>query len=699
MAGYGVGGAAASGVQAGFDMGLRMDDAAERKRIAGVAEQRNASLDAERQAQTARTNARQDKIDAENEDDRALKALDTERQDHAFEGAGLAQQYGGPDKIPGDVGSAYATKAGDIGTRRAALLRRKYAPVVEKEQQWARDTASRIQTGQASMDDLSPVDMVRLLQATTRRPVTDFLRAGGTSKVGQGVADTTAGMKTKNQGLVLQGAGVLLSPELQTGLGHTTSDGSEIVRKELYALVPSMPQPGGLRAPAPQGNPVQGLSAALSNVMSNAPPEQPPQEQPPNAVMPVLRVTARHSDGTEVAYMAPVTKGRGTGVDDTVHPGIQLSEAMDQVGKLGALEAWANTPAARTKIEQGLKELGGGANSFLGAYYAMHGDAKALLPPGAEDPTSKKIAAVQKLAKELGIPFADAMRQFDGKTSGGAIQQKLDAIDASGLSDAEKTRATKIALMGGVKGAGVGGGGSSGGSAGTGINANLTHAVKGLSKEQNNALFGERGAVTEGRLDPGKINSKTASIFADAELTSPGTDYAKMSGDIALGRNPTFRTKAIVAETLPSVMRNMVEAGKKLKFSGLKRVGQVQAFIKGELNDPEWVYYMVHRNDALMTIANVMRGIGMSDQAHRAEMEVTAPTMSPDALDAWFKSQMAALQPRLDLNRKITEGGSAAAPRSRESGQPAPPAVGTVQQGYRFKGGNPADKANWERVQ
>jgi len=28
----------------------------------------------------------------------------------------------------------------------------------------------------------------------------------------------------------------------------------------------------------------------------------------------------------------------------------------------------------------------------------------------------------------------------------------------------------------------------------------------------------------------------------------------------------------------------------------------------------------------------------------------------------------------------------------------AAPAVGTIMQGYRFKGGNPADKNNWEKV-
>ena len=34
---------------------------------------------------------------------------------------------------------------------------------------------------------------------------------------------------------------------------------------------------------------------------------------------------------------------------------------------------------------------------------------------------------------------------------------------------------------------------------------------------------------------------------------------------------------------------------------------------------------------------------------------------------------------------------------SKESGANAPK-IGDVQQGYRFKGGNPADQSNWEKV-
>jgi len=189
-------------------------------------------------------------------------------------------------------------------------------------------------------------------------------------------------------------------------------------------------------------------------------------------------------------------------------------------------------------------------------------------------------------------------------------------------------------------------------------NLGLMHGVKSLSEEQNQALFGQDGAVTSGRLDPNRINSRTASIFADAELTNPGTDFSKMSADIALSRNATFRQRAMIAETLPEIMKNMVDQGKKVDFNDVKIIGRMQAWVKDQTNDPELTQYMSQRNDALMTIAGVMRGVGMTDQAHRAETEVAAPTMSPAALDGWLKGQMLSLQPRLNLNRKITRDGA-----------------------------------------
>jgi hypothetical protein len=49
------------------------------------------------------------------------------------------------------------------------------------------------------------------------------------------------------------------------------------------------------------------------------------------------------------------------------------------------------------------------------------------------------------------------------------------------------------------------------------------------------------------------------------------------------------------------------------------------------------------------------------------------------------------------LIQRELQGAGSRPPAPAPSNQPAPP-VGTVMQGYRFKGGNPADKNNWEKV-
>ncbi|KAF3997553.1 hypothetical protein [Glaciimonas immobilis] len=174
-----------------------------------------------------------------------------------------------------------------------------------------------------------------------------------------------------------------------------------------------------------------------------------------------------------------------------------------------------------------------------------------------------------------------------------------------------------------------------------------------LSEAQNEALFGVNGAVAQGKIDPNRINSRTDRMFADAFIKNPNADFAKISADINLSRNPGFRQKAMTAEVLPEIMQNMVDSGKKIGFSDIKTIGKMQAWVKGETNDPDMTEYMVQRNDALMTIAGVMRGAGMTDMAHHAETEVSSPTMSPAALDAWMKGQMKSLEPRLKLNREI----------------------------------------------
>lgn len=165
-------------------------------------------------------------------------------------------------------------------------------------------------------------------------------------------------------------------------------------------------------------------------------------------------------------------------------------------------------------------------------------------------------------------------------------------------------------------------------------------------------------AIAEGRLDPSRVNSRTAAIFAGIEQRNPGTiNFNRLTADAALQRNATFQQKAMTMETLPTIMSHMTALGKKIGYSDNRTAGKVQQFMNGEFNDPDYAEYTSVRNDALMNIANVMRGVGMSDQAHRAEMEAAAPTMSPLALDGWLKGQMSSIQPRLDQQRRVTHLG------------------------------------------
>lgn len=161
-------------------------------------------------------------------------------------------------------------------------------------------------------------------------------------------------------------------------------------------------------------------------------------------------------------------------------------------------------------------------------------------------------------------------------------------------------------------------------------------------------------AIADGRLDPARVNSRTAAIFGELESRNPGkTNFNRLTADAVLQRNAGFQQKAITQEALPTLMQHVTSLGKEIGYSDWRTVGKMQQFMNGETNDPKYAEYMAVRNDVLMSIANTMRGVGMSDQAHRAEIEAAAPTMSPLALDGWLKGQMSSLKPRLDQVRRV----------------------------------------------
>ena len=53
-----------------------------------------------------------------------------------------------------------------------------------------------------------------------------------------------------------------------------------------------------------------------------------------------------------------------------------------------------------------------------------------------------------------------------------------------------------------------------------------------LTPEQNDALFGENGAVASGKINPNRINSRNAKMWADAFLRNPNADPVKVAQDV-----------------------------------------------------------------------------------------------------------------------------------------------------------------------
>lgn len=206
-------------------------------------------------------------------------------------------------------------------------------------------------------------------------------------------------------------------------------------------------------------------------------------------------------------------------------------------------------------------------------------------------------------------------------------------------------------------------------------------AMAQLPPDQATAL---QKAVAEGRLDPTRINSRTAPILAAMEMNDPGNvNFNRLHADAALQANPTFQQKAMSVDMLPGLLSHVTNLGKKLNggagYSDLKTVGQMQQFMNGQLNDPDYTEYMTARNDTLLRLAGVMRGVGMSDQAHTAEVQAMAPTLAPYALDAWLKGQMSVVTPLLERQNKIThlgEKGAGTAPLNAPT--PAPGAAPAV---------------------
>lgn len=113
--------------------------------------------------------------------------------------------------------------------------------------------------------------------------------------------------------------------------------------------------------------------------------------------------------------------------------------------------------------------------------------------------------------------------------------------------------------------------------------------------------------------------------------------------------------------------------------------------------------------DAQLFLSNIssMKGMGALSNAEGAKVSAAAGAIKPGMSEKAFLDNITGIQAalkkakeRIDSGKLINPDGSPQAPDAKAGAAKPPqgPKVGTVENGYRYKGGNPASPSNWVKV-
>ena len=96
-------------------------------------------------------------------------------------------------------------------------------------------------------------------------------------------------------------------------------------------------------------------------------------------------------------------------------------------------------------------------------------------------------------------------------------------------------------------------------------------------------------------------------------------------------------------EAAYGLLDDLKATSKKLDYSPARFVAEIDRFIKGQSNDPILTEYMTQRADALFVLGNALKQNGLTDKSIEVEEEAATPTLSPQAFEAWYNTQLRAL--------------------------------------------------------
>jgi hypothetical protein len=194
--------------------------------------------------------------------------------------------------------------------------------------------------------------------------------------------------------------------------------------------------------------------------------------------------------------------------------------------------------------------------------------------------------------------------------------------------------------------------------------------INGLSDAESEALS---RAIDNG-LDPYKVNSRTAKIYAQQEMKTPGRAWNALGAQAAFERNSgVMNTKALL-NTIDPLLGKLEKAGSILGNSTLPGFNRAANFLKEATGRPDIVGFNNLRDDVVAEVERGLMGSGvLSDSKYQRAMKNINSAQSVPQLKAAIANTRIVIQARLESlakgpNAKPTQGGAAMYAKNPKTG-------------------------------
>ncbi|KAB0668938.1 hypothetical protein F6V30_13960 [Oryzomonas sagensis] len=169
--------------------------------------------------------------------------------------------------------------------------------------------------------------------------------------------------------------------------------------------------------------------------------------------------------------------------------------------------------------------------------------------------------------------------------------------------------------------------------------------INGLSEQENEAL----GRAIDNGLDPYKVNSRTAKIYAQQELRQPGRRWNDLGAQAAFGRNAgVMNTKALL-NTIDPLLDALERAGGVLGNSSLPGFNRAKNYLKEATGQSDIVGFNNLRDDVVAEVERGLMGSGvLSDSKYNRAIKNINSAQSLSQLKAAIKNTRLVIRARLD---------------------------------------------------